>query len=190
MAYQPATPLVIPTTSTYNTMRWPPWTFNPEMDNKRRPVSWNNSLNVTHWSHLNIVPTLLLTTTILASVKLYSSYLRRIPNAAYIQPGFFRKRSLFGIIHIRIAGIDAPEAAHFGKPAQPLATEALTWLKNYTLNQRGQMVTTQIEGSTRTTAKAESPEESDNDDNNDNDTFCAYCKIWTTAAKAEYFLVN
>jgi endonuclease YncB( thermonuclease family) len=32
-------------------------------------------------------------------------------------------------IHIRIAGADAPEAAHFGKPAQPGADEALAWLK-------------------------------------------------------------
>lgn len=33
-------------------------------------------------------------------------------------------------IHIRIAGVDAPEAAHFGRPAQPYAPEALAWLKN------------------------------------------------------------
>jgi len=32
-------------------------------------------------------------------------------------------------LHIRMAGIDAPEAAHFGKPAQPFAEEALAWLK-------------------------------------------------------------
>ncbi|KAG0693879.1 hypothetical protein DFH29DRAFT_370226 [Suillus ampliporus] len=33
-------------------------------------------------------------------------------------------------IHVRIAGVDAPEGAHFGRPAQPYAAEALTWLKN------------------------------------------------------------
>ncbi|KAK7032896.1 putative endonuclease LCL3 [Favolaschia claudopus] len=32
-------------------------------------------------------------------------------------------------LHIRIAGVDAPEAAHFGKPAQPYAEEALSWLR-------------------------------------------------------------
>ncbi|KAF8503878.1 hypothetical protein JB92DRAFT_2739261 [Gautieria morchelliformis] len=32
-------------------------------------------------------------------------------------------------IHIRLAGVDAPEAAHFGKQAQPYAAEALNWLK-------------------------------------------------------------
>ncbi|KZT25059.1 nuclease [Neolentinus lepideus HHB14362 ss-1] len=33
-------------------------------------------------------------------------------------------------IHIRLAGIDAPEASHFGRPAQPYAAEALAWLKS------------------------------------------------------------
>lgn len=28
-----------------------------------------------------------------------------------------------------LSGVDAPEAAHFGKEAQPYATEALQWLK-------------------------------------------------------------
>ncbi|KAF9813659.1 hypothetical protein IEO21_05430 [Rhodonia placenta] len=32
-------------------------------------------------------------------------------------------------IHIRLAGVDAPEAAHFGNPAQPFAEESLSWLK-------------------------------------------------------------
>ncbi|KAG2051158.1 staphylococcal nuclease, partial [Suillus hirtellus] len=33
-------------------------------------------------------------------------------------------------IHIRIAGVDAPEGSHFGRQAQPYAAEALTWLKD------------------------------------------------------------
>lgn len=32
-------------------------------------------------------------------------------------------------LHIRIAGIDAPEAAHFGRPAQPHSAESLDWLR-------------------------------------------------------------
>ncbi|KAG8856860.1 putative endonuclease lcl3 [Serendipita sp. 411] len=32
-------------------------------------------------------------------------------------------------LHIRMAGVDAPEAAHFGKPAQEYSQEALDWLK-------------------------------------------------------------
>lgn len=33
-------------------------------------------------------------------------------------------------LHIRLCGIDAPECAHFGKPAQPYSDEALQWLRN------------------------------------------------------------
>jgi endonuclease YncB( thermonuclease family) len=33
-------------------------------------------------------------------------------------------------IHIRIAGVDAPEAAHFGKEAQPGSELSLAWLKS------------------------------------------------------------
>lgn len=39
-------------------------------------------------------------------------------------------------IHVRLAGIDAPEGAHFGKPAQPYSAEALDWLKNYIMDRR------------------------------------------------------
>ncbi|KAI1006932.1 putative endonuclease [Podosphaera aphanis] len=39
-------------------------------------------------------------------------------------------------IHIRLAGIDAPELAHWGKPAQPHSAEALAWLENYIYNRR------------------------------------------------------
>ncbi|KAI9653260.1 MAG: putative endonuclease lcl3 [Alyxoria varia] len=39
-------------------------------------------------------------------------------------------------IHIRIAGMDAPELAHFGRPAQPYSTEALAWLKSQLLGKR------------------------------------------------------
>ncbi|KAI1345218.1 SNase-domain-containing protein [Xylariaceae sp. FL0016] len=39
-------------------------------------------------------------------------------------------------IPIRIAGIDAPECAHFGRPAQPFSTDALAWLSDYVLGRR------------------------------------------------------
>ena len=39
-------------------------------------------------------------------------------------------------ISIRIAGIDAPEGAHFGLPAQPYSKEALDWLTAYILHRR------------------------------------------------------
>ncbi|KAJ7178853.1 hypothetical protein C8R43DRAFT_974465 [Mycena crocata] len=36
-------------------------------------------------------------------------------------------------LHIRIAGVDAPEAAHFGRPSQPYSEESLAWLRNAVL---------------------------------------------------------
>ncbi|KAG8964468.1 putative endonuclease lcl3 [Tulasnella sp. 419] len=39
-------------------------------------------------------------------------------------------------IHIRLAGADAPEAPHFGKPGQPYAKESLQWLRRTTLGKR------------------------------------------------------
>lgn len=41
-----------------------------------------------------------------------------------------------GQIHVRIAGIDAPELAHFGRPSQPFGQEALDWLTSYILHRR------------------------------------------------------
>ncbi|KAF2736659.1 SNase-domain-containing protein [Polyplosphaeria fusca] len=39
-------------------------------------------------------------------------------------------------IHIRIAGVDAPELAHWGREAQPYSKEALEWLTQYIHNRR------------------------------------------------------
>lgn len=39
-------------------------------------------------------------------------------------------------VHIRLAGIDAPELAHFGRPAQPYSKEALDWLTSYLKGRR------------------------------------------------------
>lgn len=39
-------------------------------------------------------------------------------------------------IHVRLNGVDAPECAHFGKPAQPYAQEALAWLRSTLLDRR------------------------------------------------------
>lgn len=47
---------------------------------------------------------------------------RHIPTA--------RKALTDQTIHIRMAGVDAPEGAHFGRPAQPFSEEALAWLKS------------------------------------------------------------
>lgn len=39
-------------------------------------------------------------------------------------------------LHIRIAGVDAPELAHWGREAQPYSKEALDWLTQLILHQR------------------------------------------------------
>ncbi|KAF1808961.1 putative endonuclease LCL3 [Eremomyces bilateralis CBS 781.70] len=39
-------------------------------------------------------------------------------------------------IHIRLAGVDAPECAHFGRTAQPFGDEARRWLASYLLHRR------------------------------------------------------
>ncbi|KAK5822807.1 hypothetical protein F5H01DRAFT_411030 [Linnemannia elongata] len=43
-------------------------------------------------------------------------------------------------LHIRLAGVDAPEGAHFGMPAQPFSAESLAWLRKELL---GKNVTVQ-----------------------------------------------
>ncbi|KAJ3497060.1 hypothetical protein NLG97_g2194 [Lecanicillium saksenae] len=53
-------------------------------------------------------------------------WLRRVPEK--------RKELKDRTISIRIAGVDAPEGAHFGRPAQPYADEALKWLTSYILH--------------------------------------------------------
>lgn len=39
-------------------------------------------------------------------------------------------------LHIRIAGVDAPELAHWGREAQPYSKEALEMLTDFILNRR------------------------------------------------------
>jgi hypothetical protein len=69
----------------------------------------SSSQYLTNWSSLlttspaqiltspeTLLPTLVLTGTCLAFYTFYRSYLRRIPAAGNISPGFFRKRSLVG----------------------------------------------------------------------------------------------
>lgn len=147
-----------------------------------QPINWSALLTPSPWQILtspeNLVPTLLLTSTCLAFYTFYRSYLRRIPAAGNISPGFFRKRSVVGrvtsvgdgdnfrifhtpggrlagwgwlpwrkvptekkelkgkTIHVRLAGVDAPELAHFGRPSQPYSQDALDWLRKYVLNRR------------------------------------------------------
>jgi len=51
------------------------------------------------------------------------NWLRSVPET--------RKELKDQTIHIRLAGIDAPEMAHFGKPKQIFSDEAFAWLEKY-----------------------------------------------------------
>ncbi|TXT13805.1 hypothetical protein VHUM_01172 [Vanrija humicola] len=58
----------------------------------------------------------------------YPLKLRRVPTSP--------KELKDNTLSIRIAGVDAPENAHFGNPAQPYAKEALEWLTKTVLGKR------------------------------------------------------
>ncbi|KAF9381951.1 putative endonuclease lcl3 [Podila verticillata] len=49
-------------------------------------------------------------------------WLRHVPTA--------KKALMEQTIPVRVAGVDAPENAHFGMPAQPFGKESLEWLRN------------------------------------------------------------
>ncbi|CAN6654314.1 hypothetical protein TRVA0_027S00716 [Trichomonascus vanleenenianus] len=59
-------------------------------------------------------------------------WLRRAPEVTKLKRGELTGKT----IHIRLNGIDAPECAHFGRPAQPFSGEALEWLRGYIYNRR------------------------------------------------------
>ena len=55
-------------------------------------------------------------------------WLRQVPK----DPKALKDRT----VHVRLAGVDAPETAHFGRPAQPWGKEALDWLSAYLMHRR------------------------------------------------------
>ncbi|KAF1942566.1 SNase-domain-containing protein [Clathrospora elynae] len=159
-------------------MRWP-WSGDDD-DLKKSSRADSKSIN---WSSTlteprTLIPSIALSVTTVAAVRLYKSYLRRIPTVNHIKPDYFRRRSLFGkvtsvgdadnfrifhtpggriagwgwlpwktvptksrdltrqTLHIRIAGVDAPELAHWGREAQPYSKEAHEWLTSLILNRR------------------------------------------------------
>lgn len=82
-----------------STMRWP-WTGD-EDDKKSGLASWTGTRETANWSSTfaeprTLIPAIVLTATTVAGLRLYKSYLRRIPSVNHIKPGYFRRRSLFG----------------------------------------------------------------------------------------------
>ncbi|KAH7076484.1 hypothetical protein BKA63DRAFT_564871 [Paraphoma chrysanthemicola] len=125
-----------------------------------------------------LISSIALTVSSVAALRLYKTYLRRIPNVNHIKPKQFRRKGFFGqvttvgdadnfrlyhtpggriagwgwlpwkrvpvkrdelrdqTLHVRLAGVDAPELAHWGREAQPYAKEAHEWLINLIINRR------------------------------------------------------
>lgn len=63
-------------------------------------------------------------------------WLRQIGQSRKMKNGKKKMLSTEGTLHVRIAGVDAPELAHFGRPEQPHSKEALEWLKSFILQKR------------------------------------------------------
>ncbi|AQZ16556.1 LCL3 (YGL085W) [Zygosaccharomyces parabailii] len=68
--------------------------------------------------------------------KIFNSIIKRTDReTAYSNrflslPVSYKSRRNLPTISIRICGVDAPERAHFGNPAQPFSEEALIWLRH------------------------------------------------------------
>jgi hypothetical protein len=82
-------------------MRWP-WTSDEDDKEKRRAASWDEILDPSNWSWSTltepgvIIPSVAFTLTTLSALRIYKTYLRRIPSVNHIKPNYFRRRSLFG----------------------------------------------------------------------------------------------
>lgn len=93
-------------------MRWPPSSSkstNHDSEPEQRSSasssshpaqSTNNTSSLLDWAAFTeprtLIPTLLLTSSILLAVRFHRQYLRRFPDAPSISPSFLRRRSVFG----------------------------------------------------------------------------------------------
>ena len=99
-------------------MVWPFGSSDPGKDEKNEepkglPVIGTKSLGSIDNAHLEKAkewaPVVLCSLAGIAAIQFYGSYIRRIPGAAYIQPHFFRRRSLFG----RVTSVGDGDNFHF-----------------------------------------------------------------------------
>jgi hypothetical protein len=79
------------------TMRWP---WSSDADDRTKP-SHAGASELSDWATSlleprTLVPSIALTVSTVAAVRLYKSYLRRIPSVNHIKPSYFRRRTLFG----------------------------------------------------------------------------------------------
>lgn len=81
-------------------MRWP-WSGDEDENRKPDLSAWVEKLKSTDWPSTFTDPrtlgsSIVLTASTVAALRLYKSYLRRIPSVNHIKPDSFRRRSLFG----------------------------------------------------------------------------------------------
>lgn len=78
-------------------MRWP-W-LGGEDDEKKSSVS-SRAASIDFagsWTEpRTLIPSLALTASMVAAVRFYKAYLRRIPTVNHIKPNYFRRKSIFG----------------------------------------------------------------------------------------------
>lgn len=99
-------------------MRRLPWSSESTNDDKQT----NSNNSILDWKAFTelrtLVPTLILTSGILLTIRFHRSYLRRIPDAPSISPSFLRRRSVFG--HVTSVG-DGDNFRVFHTPGGRLA---------------------------------------------------------------------
>lgn len=101
-------------------MPWP-WSSSPsDREKEGKPtgagvstVSWNDSLDVKDWDHFKDprtwIPAFVITTVLLGGLKIYRTYLRRIPSVNYVLPHHYHRRTLFG----RVTSVGDGDGFHF-----------------------------------------------------------------------------
>lgn len=88
-------------------MRWP-GSGNDDDKKRRVPETWTASLtSIDYWRTTitdprTVIPSIAAAITSVAAVRLYKTYLRRIPSVNHIKPAYFRRRGLFG--HVTSVG--------------------------------------------------------------------------------------
>jgi hypothetical protein len=92
------------------TMRWPQPGDHDDgsTDDKKankpnnRRLTWSELASPSNWSWDNftepntLLPSVVFTVTTISALRIYKSYLRRIPSVNHIKPGYFRSKTLFG----------------------------------------------------------------------------------------------
>lgn len=81
-------------------MRWP-WSGDENKQKKTGLAALTEYSDLNEWvtsilEPRTLVPSIALTVITVAGVRIYKTYLRRIPTVNHIKPDYFRSRSLFG----------------------------------------------------------------------------------------------